>query len=89
MCSGRRGRKRKAEEVEAEEEKPSVEASGEAEKGQGGQRVVIEHWRVTHSSAFMDSQVQPQIRSCFYFTLSQFISREPSQLSIDSGESGI
>lgn len=45
-CSGRRGTKRKAE-VQAEEEKPSVEQKkdkGEGENGQSGQRVVIEHW---------------------------------------------
>ena len=47
MCAGRRGTKRKAEVEQAEEEKPSVgeeRARGEGDNGQGGQRVVIEHW---------------------------------------------
>lgn len=57
MCAGRRGRKRKAEaplEEEAVEQQPPAEpaeeGTGEAEGGQDGQRVVIEHWYVRHDS---------------------------------------
>ena len=47
MCfPGRRGTKRKAEEVQADEEKTTEEKKdgGEQESTQDGLRVVIEHW---------------------------------------------
>lgn len=50
MFSGRRGTKRKAE-VQAEEEKPSLEEKkerAELDNDQNEQRVVIEHWWVTY-----------------------------------------
>lgn len=58
-CAGRRGTKRKAEAEAAKvvEEKPSaaeekVEAAGEMESGQEGQRVVIEHWYVVSNDSY-------------------------------------